>query len=90
MQQREMIYFFSFHFQNLPLALSFDPLSEEEQNWPQGQKVVLTFDLEDKISWAIDLRNSSLVYDVEQIKAQEFQNLTIHGTVIGFNQLKVT
>ena len=71
------------------MSLSFDPLSNEEFSWPRNQKVVISFDLEDKVSWAVDLKNDSLVFDFDQIKSEVWQNLTIYGSVIGFNQLKV-
>ena len=77
------------YFQNLSLSLSFNEMTDEEATWPRNQKVVLTFDLVDKESWAVKVMNESLVFDFDMIRKRRPQNLLIYGAIIGYNYLEV-
>ena len=56
------------HQKNISLRLSFDETTKEEETWPEDQVVVLTFDLQDKVSWAVGIMNDTLVFDYNQIR----------------------
>ncbi len=64
-------------------------MTNEEAEWPPAQKVVLTFDLEDKDSWAVEVLNETLVFDYEQIRRRSRQEVAIKGAIIGYNDLQV-
>ncbi|TRY64297.1 hypothetical protein TCAL_02618 [Tigriopus californicus] len=77
------------HFQNITLRLSFNESINEEQTWPANQGVNLTFSFEDKVSWALDALNASLIATREEIRLQKAINLTVKGVIIGYNNLEV-
>ena len=73
----------------ITLRLSFDETTNEEALWPRDQAVELTFNLVDKASWAFQVLNESLIVDLNTIRKRKPIELTLHGAIIGVNQLEV-
>lgn len=46
---------------NISLRLSFDETKKEEENWPQDQVVVLTFNLKDKVGAVCMIAKAKLI-----------------------------
>lgn len=49
----------------------------------------MTFNLTDKISWAVEVANESLVFDFQTIRRRKPVELTIKGEIIGVNDLEI-
>eukprot|EP00095_Tigriopus_kingsejongensis_P009983 maker-scaffold17_size721972-snap-gene-6.25 protein:Tk09983 transcript:maker-scaffold17_size721972-snap-gene-6.25-mRNA-1 annotation:"hypothetical protein DAPPUDRAFT_309863" len=74
---------------NVTMRLSFDPETDEEATWPANQGVKLTFNLTDKVSWALDIKNESILVTPSQIRGEQDVTLVVFGTILGFNDMQV-
>ena len=62
----------------------------EEDNWRPDQRIVLYLNLTDEKSWAIELKNQSLVFTLEEMQWNKEKSFLLEGKVIGTNVLNAT
>ena len=62
----------------------------EEDNWRPDQRLVLYFNLTDETSWAIELKNQSLEFTLEEMQWNKEKSFFIEGKVIGTDVLNTT
>jgi len=73
--------------QNISLRLSFNSSTGEEADWPEDQKVVLTFGLSNPDSWAVEILNQSLTFDYDQIRRRKRLVVCVGGWGWGVGQV---
>ena len=62
----------------------------EEDNWQPEQRIVLYLNLTDEKSWAIELKNQSLEFTLEEMQWNKEKSFLLEGKVIGTNVLNAT